>query len=102
MKYTTPLCAALFSAAVIYFLPSQSFEKAAAPAAASMASLYGNGGFDDPDERLKYEFARLHNPFTNEVPEDMRKRELAFAATLPRANEASRCIQWQNRGPYNL
>ena len=63
-------------------------------------ALYGNE-FDDPAEGGIYDFKRLRNPTTNEIPADIRKKEKAFAATLPLAN-SSRSIAWQNRGPYNL
>ncbi|MFN8288222.1 MAG: T9SS type A sorting domain-containing protein [Chitinophagales bacterium] len=60
--------------------------------------LYGN---DEEGEAAEYNFKRFRNPFTNELPKDIRKKELAFAATLPKNND-SRATNWQNRGPYNL
>ncbi len=77
------------------------FIKEEISTSSKMTSLYGNGGEDDPNERMTYDFYRLRNPNTGLVPIDIRKKELAFAATLPHRNE-SRSIQWQNRGPYNL
>ena len=65
-------------------------------------SLYENGGFEDEEGVDAYEAMRLRNPQTGFVPQDIRKKEMAFAATLPTYNQSSRSIQWQNRGPYNL
>ncbi|MDB5284749.1 MAG: hypothetical protein JWO06_3824 [Bacteroidota bacterium] len=57
---------------------------------------------DDPNGASTYDFQRFHDPSTGLVPKDIRKKELAFAATLPKRDESSRSTQWQNRGPYNL
>lgn len=65
------------------------------------SGLYENGGFDDEDGADAYAFMRLRNPATGLIPQDIRKKELAFAATLPK-NNAQRSLQWQNRGPINL
>ncbi len=61
--------------------------------------------YESPDNlngAAAYEYYRQRNPATGEIPVNIRKNELAFAATLPKYNEAERSIQWQNRGPYNL
>ena len=65
-------------------------------------SLYENGGFEDEEGADAYEAMRLRNPNTGVVPQDIREKELAFAATLPKYNQAARSLAWQNRGPYNL
>src|SRR5438094_418587 len=63
-------------------------------------SLYSDNP-EDPHGAEAYDFYRFRNPQTGIVPNNMRKKELAFGATLPKHDE-SRSIQWQNRGPYNL
>lgn len=60
--------------------------------------LYAN---DEEGEGAEYNFKRLRNPYTNQIPADIRRKELAFAATLPKADN-NRSTTWQNRGPYNL
>jgi hypothetical protein len=75
--------------------------KAKPDSAPKPVSLYGNGGFDDPDGADQYNFNRLKDPKLGFIPLNIRKNELAFAATLPQRLE-SRSIPWQNRGPYNL
>lgn len=82
---------------VVYFISTNSYTKAE-----RTESLYAQDSFDDPDNANTDMYMRLRNPLTGELPKDMRKRELAFAATLPQQNDNSRSTQWQNRGPYNL
>lgn len=80
-------------AAIGYYQPTN--EKALSR---TEEQLYSN---DEEGEAAEYNFTRLRNPFTNQLPKDIRKKELAFAATLPKNND-SRSTTWQNRGPYNL
>ena len=66
-------------------------------------SLYSDDSSDDPNGASAYQYKRLRNPATGQIARNMRARELAYAATLPRYNENERSgAQWQNRGPYNL
>ncbi|WP_051359714.1 T9SS type A sorting domain-containing protein [Adhaeribacter aquaticus] len=67
---------------------------------------------DDPDARAKWEFKRLRNPYTDEIPVDIRQRELSFSATIPIAevvsmnqfgrNARAFVQNWDHRGPYNI
>jgi hypothetical protein len=50
----------------------------------------------------QYNFMRLRNPATGTIPADIRRKELAFAATLPQAEANSRSTTWESRGPNNL
>jgi len=63
-------------------------------------SPYGSGTSENADAYEQYQFNRLHNPATGTIPNEIRKKELAFAATLPQDN--SRSETWQSRGPYNV
>lgn len=65
---------------------------------------------DDARERLDYEFRRLRSP-DGTIPEHMREKELAFAATLPGnvsapASATGRTqmpqASWDQRGPWNV
>ncbi|QMU27035.1 WD40/YVTN/BNR-like repeat-containing protein [Adhaeribacter radiodurans] len=71
------------------------------------------GSEEDPGARARYEFDRLKNPFTGDIPENIRAKELSFAAKLPRntallqyknVNPAARQLiaDWDQRGPYNV
>ena len=61
---------------------------------------------DDAIERIEWELKKLRDPVTGHIPEKMRLRELAFAATLPTDEIAglhARSIpNWTNRGPWNV
>ncbi len=105
-NYSTPVISFVLAACLLFGISQKQFksiEKFSKNDENSKAhSLYENGGFDDEDGVDAYNFLRLRNPNTGTMPKDFRKNEMAFAATLPKYNEASRSQQWQNRGPYNL
>jgi hypothetical protein len=69
------------------------------------------GREDDPGARLEYEVARLHDPATGTIPDNIREKELAFAAGIPRRSEslsksdgsaAALTTTWSKRGPHNV
>jgi len=60
---------------------------------------YGEG---EHGEKVLYEFNRLKNPFTGEVPKHIREKEIQFAATLPKKDEFARSLNWLSRGPNNF
>ncbi len=99
ISWTPVLCFAMALSATL-FISNSHFANEQRENEKEGKALYGNE-FDDPAEGGIYSFMRLRNPFTNEIPRGIRKNELAFAATLPKADN-SRSITWQNRGPYNL
>lgn len=61
---------------------------------------------DDAGERLAWELKRLCDPATGKIPDNIRQKELAYAATLPsdaHAKISTRSIpNWTNRGPWNV
>ncbi len=69
---------------------------------------------DSAVERADFEWLRTHDPATGEIPQDIRRKELAFAANLPvrsernplrigKAGTATVTVSdWQSRGPYNI
>lgn len=60
---------------------------------------------DDALERMRWEQRRLADPALGYIPDNIRQRELAFAATLPNdAMDASRTapLVFANRGPWNV
>ncbi|MCH8286041.1 hypothetical protein IIB79_05865, partial [candidate division KSB1 bacterium] len=72
------------------------------------------GTADDPDARARYEWMRTRNPRTNEIPPNIRARELAYASTLPTkenyievlrksgSSENVQILDWVPRGPFNV
>lgn len=65
------------------------------------------GTKENPHARSEYETMRLLDPRTGVVPKDIRKRELAFSATLPtdgmrRLMKTSGGITFNRRGPHNV
>ena len=60
------------------------------------------GTAEDPDARRTYELRRLRDPETGTIPENARKKELAFAERMPRRLRKSGANSWQRRGPTNV
>ena len=64
------------------------------------------GSDDDAEARYHYEWMLLHDPATGKIPDHIRAKELAYAATLP--NDANltaartTSVTWQQRGPWNV
>ncbi|MCB0718371.1 MAG: PKD domain-containing protein [Bacteroidetes bacterium] len=61
---------------------------------------------DDARARIDYELMMLRDPNTGRIPANVRQRELAFAATIPRAGfaKSSQALTetWTPRGPANV
>ncbi|MBK9540508.1 MAG: hypothetical protein IPO12_17465 [Flavobacteriales bacterium] len=55
----------------------------------------GGGMPDDPNNLREWQLSRLRDPATGALPADIRRRELAFAATLPQDLEKSLTWIWQ-------
>ncbi|MFI5196068.1 MAG: T9SS type A sorting domain-containing protein [Chitinophagales bacterium] len=65
------------------------------------------GSDDDANARYNYELMLLRDPATGKIPDHIRERELAFAATLPNDGYLSTLrttavATWQQRGPWNV
>ena len=56
---------------------------------------------DNPSERIVWEQIRLINPITENIPKNIRKKEMTFAKTIPVSSSLSK-LNWINRGPYNV
>ncbi len=70
---------------------------------------------DNVQARIEYDFERLKNPSTNEIPAGIREAELKVSSTIPigddskqsldnvaKSSDAKRYSYWKNRGPYNV
>lgn len=67
------------------------------------AKPYSIGDEDNPNARLDREFKMLRNPVTNRIPENIRAKELLFAAGLPKINgDDPNALVWNERGPNNV
>lgn len=66
------------------------------------------GESENPAARAEWEHLRLRDPATGRIPEGIRARELAYAATLPRRSMAMmkgagmQEYSWNHRGPFNI
>ena len=56
---------------------------------------------DNPAERVVWERIRLADPNTGEIPNNIRKKEMIFAKTLPKSTTIHKA-NWVHRGPYNV
>ena len=61
---------------------------------------------EDPHGRIMYEWMRLRNPATGEIPAGIRARELSFARTIPTREFLSKSgqdmLEWTPRGPIRI
>lgn len=99
------LLTVLYSTLLFVALSGQHSFREARP-----VGLAAPGTESDPNARWRYEFEKLKDPRTGEIPPNIRARELAFARTLPSRDRqnvafkalASQNVDWQFRGPDNL
>lgn len=66
-----------------------------------------NSEGEEAEGMAQYELQMLRDPATGSIPEHMRAKEIAFAATLPKASNSSAIFKstasaWQSRGPWNV
>ncbi|MEN9347696.1 MAG: hypothetical protein RLZZ77_1207 [Bacteroidota bacterium] len=64
-------------------------------------SAQGEGHGINRSSRKYYEYLRHRDPETGMIPEDIKRRSLAFAKRLPNVPEGQRDINWMARGPIN-
>jgi len=57
---------------------------------------------ENPDARREYALRRLRNPKTGELPNNLYKKERAFAKQMPARLAKSGAPSWQLRGPTNV
>ena len=55
---------------------------------------------EDQEGRRAWDLERLMDPATGTIPLDIRRKEIAFAKTLPRRSGA-KSLTWTHRGPVN-
>ena len=106
MRRTTLILSATFVTALLvagYFLLRGS-EDGVALASADR----GGSGPEMSSERIRWEWERLRDPATGLIPNDIRSREIAFAASHPVRNRAYAksagvaAYSWSHRGPWNI
>src|SRR5579864_2740096 len=62
---------------------------------------------DNPSAREEYDFIRLRDPKTNEIPPFIARKEFEFASTLPKHDpfggrlSSQTVFDWQAMGPVN-
>ncbi|WP_271768383.1 T9SS type A sorting domain-containing protein [Aquimarina algiphila] len=70
---------------------------------------------DDAIARAEFEFERLKNPYSNEIPQGIRNAEIQFSGkiqvgndskqslnSIAKSSNAKRFSYWENRGPWNV
>ena len=77
------------------------------PGPGALGDAMAIGSEEDASERYTYEWQRLHDPATGRIPDHIREKELAFAATLPSdaslfAGKGASIASWASRGPWNV
>lgn len=60
-----------------------------------------NGGPEDPNAREQYNWDRLKDPASGEIPSNMRMRELAFTSSIPERADRSG-YTFSPKGPWNV
>jgi len=103
-RYYSIVIAAIMTAcacAYFVFFPEKAIEKHVTYGDA--ASI---GSADDGNARINFEISRMKDPATGKIPYGMRRKELAYAATLPGADGAfskgASFSTWHERGPWNV
>jgi hypothetical protein len=99
MKSTfTFLFAIAFSASALTYISQGGDEKKLKRANKGTDEAMTHGA----SKRSIWERKRLADPATGRIPDNIRQKELAFAATLPSDASLSRTINFTNRGPWNV
>lgn len=110
LRYMGAGLAALVVGLGFYFWKSSSDEAMQREIQWKLMMRSARGTADDPIARERWEFMRLRNPETGKIPEGIRAKELAYAATLPTKEsfwrkglaKAQAPFTWAKRGPYNV
>jgi hypothetical protein len=101
MKQTfTFLSAFAFSALAVTFI-TKAGTSGSLQLPQATADVMEEGG----SKRAQWELKRLADPATGTIPDNMRQKELAFAATLPNDAQLGNrmaALNIQNRGPWNV
>lgn len=99
MKNTfTFLSAFLFAASAVTFIATTSNTTSLIPKGTKI-----DGNAEEAQSRAAWEILRLSDP-SGSIPDHIRQKELAFAATLPNDMQMGRMPQvaYTNRGPWNV
>lgn len=98
-KSILPLFISFLFVAAVFFVPKAIDVK--------LHSLrYRLSAAENADDILKWDLMRLADPATGRIPDNIRQKELAFAATLPNDEQSlyykTGSVNWQMRGPWNV
>src|SRR3990172_6109670 len=102
------LFASLVAIAIMAMIILIGQHKKATRQQGSIPALLSGGAFaigdeDNPNARMEWELMRLRDPATGMIPTNMRRRELAYAKTLPTDAGFMKAPAntWTAMGPYN-
>ncbi len=108
MKHRYPLLGALalaFLALAWALWPTQPSDPSLALNMAHRAERASIGSADDPEARARFEWMRLHDPSTGEIPSTISVQEAAFAQGLPSRDHSlgkQQVSMFTQRGPFNV
>lgn len=89
------------------FAITKKYEKAKITSEKNNKKQASSGGADEEAlKRTEWEFERLKDPATGKIPNQIREKELAYAATLPTdavsaQARGTQTVNWVSRGPFN-
>ena len=103
MKYFIGLsCLTAMVFVSLFFLTPKSKATQLVPTPVAVEEPFAPDGEGEHGEKVLYEFNRMKNPMTGEVPKHIQEKALLFASSLPKKDESSRSLTWLGRGPYNF
>ncbi len=103
-SFTIYICIALSLSVLGYMALTQGFTFSKGRTFNNKASTEGMEV--DAQNRMNWELRRLADPSTGKIPDNIRQKELAFAATLPNDDQVASgdraALNIVNRGPWNV
>lgn len=106
MKRVTILTSALCFIVAALVVTQTDFLRSDSEVPAKPKIKSANASGEDLDARHQWEFDRLRNPDTGEIPFDIFRKEMEFAKTLPVAEHGlagkRQATSWGRKGPTNI
>lgn len=92
----------LFQFSLLLILFSSCSESPVVPDSQAEGVSFSIGSKADPFARLQHDMEMLVDPSTGKIPDQMRKKELAFFRNNDLGQQRSVTGDWQSRGPWNV
>lgn len=97
-----------FCAVVLFALMAVLHFRMQEPSSTIIIEETSLGTKEDPEARQRFEWMMLRDPATGQIPEDIKRKEMEFARSLPTReqltalNKAGTLASWTSRGPWNV